>query len=711
MSFAYKIIVPAETVSIIQSALRLKIATQMISSEKRLVLESKSSTWIIKSKAIELFLRQRTLAGVSLYKGIAKCTKDYDSDIPFDYAVYTNVELDRNKLDTVVQVPVDAVCKLQEYYKYPFEDISCGFIVEKQQISLNTEPLTFENLHETVYFVLYSDELTNNEIKLLEFVRMVLLTKNVHVEHFENLYIVHNKLRDEIIKLYSKLTKQKISIDNDTDVASLKKYFVGGAVINSESTWLQENLNKTGTCALLKLDGYRNLLLIVQNKMFTIDNRFNVLSYSEQYTDTIPKLTGKLTLLDGEFYNGSFYAFDVLYTDSRDVRKQPLTNRFETLRKVLTKYPDLSMNEPVFNTDNISETDVKGLTEFEPAIDILGFWKSMTDTESDIFIFNGELSLEDNISIIETNLINIYNSIVPSSIKMKKFDSAEMLNKIKTVDIDSTQFYTLIDKYDLYTRVLQLTYREKDCIDGKCKDKDIQDCLKIFNPIWDAIAIDIDTMDSELLGKYGITGILQMLKHYLVSNVIPNSENSNHIVWDDYSYSVLSEHCKDSFKYLYRTMYLTAQKDNDGIIFMDSSKEYPTVLDRDNYPWNSCQKWKPMKSLTVDLKTSFNPKYFKTNSDNRRYVVAKLFCGQDSEVSRSTLILNNFNQTLPIAENNDTILPDSIVEYRVIPISSDDTTAFKYIPERVRYDKANPNGYKTVESVKTSVVNFINVIE
>ena len=118
-----------------------------------------------------------------------------------------------------------------------------------------------------------------------------------------------------------------------------------------------------------------------------------------------------------------------------------------------------------------------------------------------------------------------------------------------------------------------------------------------------------------------------------------------------------------------------------------------------------------MKSLTVDLKTSFNPKYFKTNSDNRRYVVAKLFCGQDSEVSRSTLILNNFNQTLPIAENNDTILPDSIVEYRVIPVSSDDTTSFKYIPERVRYDKANPNGYKTVESVKTSVVNFINVIE
>jgi hypothetical protein len=81
-----------------------------------------------------------------------------------------------------------------------------------------------------------------------------------------------------------------------------------------------------------KADGERYLLYINVYGMFSFVTR--KLEFNHIPIET-PRPDYADTILDGEFINGTFYAFDALFAKGKDVREQPLTKRLDTVYDIL----------------------------------------------------------------------------------------------------------------------------------------------------------------------------------------------------------------------------------------------------------------------------------------------------------------------------------------------------------------------------------------
>lgn len=103
-----------------------------------------------------------------------------------------------------------------------------------------------------------------------------------------------------------------------------KKKFVG----NQPIIFNKKNYDSSKTYyTTFKLDGQRHLMLVSDsgNSLITSKMEFKKLF--------LPKVSKEFngTLLDGELFNGRFYAFDILFFKGIDIRKQKFLDRLETL--------------------------------------------------------------------------------------------------------------------------------------------------------------------------------------------------------------------------------------------------------------------------------------------------------------------------------------------------------------------------------------------
>ena len=106
-----------------------------------------------------------------------------------------------------------------------------------------------------------------------------------------------------------------------------------------------------------KADGVRAFLKIANNKMQIINPKTGSLLL------TLGKSDLNQTLIDGEFVNGRFYAFDAIKLNGKDVRSFNLLKRLEELKKYEKSIP---MNIKTFYKDNIFENAKKILDSHHP---------------------------------------------------------------------------------------------------------------------------------------------------------------------------------------------------------------------------------------------------------------------------------------------------------------------------------------------------------
>lgn len=77
----------------------------------------------------------------------------------------------------------------------------------------------------------------------------------------------------------------------------------------------------------MKLDGQRHLLLINHKGYYLIDNKMNVKCFRKQ-------ISTEVSLLDGELFEGKYYAFDILFHKGIDLRDKPFTERYKKLKEL-----------------------------------------------------------------------------------------------------------------------------------------------------------------------------------------------------------------------------------------------------------------------------------------------------------------------------------------------------------------------------------------
>lgn len=135
-----------------------------------------------------------------------------------------------------------------------------------------------------------------------------------------------NSIIEEFLKI---INKTNIIISN-TEREMIKKEYIkltGQAkFVGCQPATLRESRinNVKDYCLTMKLDGQRSLLLTNQEGMYLIDNKLDIKCMSK---DT----TKDLCLLDGELFQGKYYAFDILFYNGDDVRDEPFTERYKML--------------------------------------------------------------------------------------------------------------------------------------------------------------------------------------------------------------------------------------------------------------------------------------------------------------------------------------------------------------------------------------------
>lgn len=732
----YSIFIPFEYKNVIQSGLRSKIATQMVPITKRLIVETKGNTYFFEDSAIPLYLSKKviTIDKTKMFTGGITCVKESDPNVPFDFNVYS---IGSEIKVTGKNNTTNEVYTLQDLYKYNISpDFDCYLIVTKDTKLASDSFETFENVNEKIYFTISTTNkmLSDSAIELIQFIRMVLITKNIHIENFKNLYILNDTKRIEVLQKYLKCFKFKeatkiAKMTNEELMENFKRFFVGGSVINSEEKFLKETLVSKNAAVLLKIDGLRTLLIIYDNKEFyALEQNLTILQFGN-YEQKI-KTPKKVTILDGEFYEGKFYAFDILMLDNKDIRKETLKKRIDTLEKYI---PSISGNNDgiiTMNTIIFADHDVsKEILDFNDTymFNIVTEFNSMFN-EMYKFVGGFPFDINDAITKFEEYALLTYNEIVNiansqgNKIEQYKFDITKRISKkvakgprkslfdynvlsndfvkneetfknTSSMSIFEKEVYNrmvLVNKFlsiaNRYFERLEEEYAEFK--EGKSDNyKLLMTFAKKFKP----------NVLNDLVLRYSLTGLLGIFK----SREDPFSGPYCDLLDQKYTLYLPNP----TFKKSYTDLFVNATLDNDGLIFMDSSDKYPMeYVDPRGYTWYSCQKWKPIEHLTIDLRTDFYANKVQTDTSNRRYIIATLYARNDNKVGTVKLYLNNYNGTYPIAENGDTIIKNSIVEYRYNGESD------KYVPVRIRYDKVEPNGIRNVESVKESVNNFIELI-
>jgi hypothetical protein len=79
-----------------------------------------------------------------------------------------------------------------------------------------------------------------------------------------------------------------------------------------------------------KLDGERKLMMITEYSVYLISQK--MIFEEKKFTKKTLELAG--SLIDGEYYNGRFYAFDVTHYRGLDIRDKKLSERIEILNDI-----------------------------------------------------------------------------------------------------------------------------------------------------------------------------------------------------------------------------------------------------------------------------------------------------------------------------------------------------------------------------------------
>lgn len=142
-----------------------------------------------------------------------------------------------------------------------------------------------------------------------------------------------------------------------------------------------------------------------------------------------------------------------------------------------------------------------------------------------------------------------------------------------------------------------------------------------------------------------------------------------------------------------------------GAMYENEDMDYNYKFMRQN--WNRVFKWKPSNENTIDFLIRYNQNIL-TDEFGNKYVSCNLYAAGSGdehvnpfEILNDTYILN-YNATFKFAECylqiqngkqyphtilNEDIYSNTIVEFSYNTESSDDTDLFKWIPNRIRFDK------------------------
>lgn len=159
-----------------------------------------------------------------------------------------------------------------------------------------------------------------------------------------------------------------------------------------------------------------------------------------------------------------------------------------------------------------------------------------------------------------------------------------------------------------------------------------------------------------------------------------------------------------SFTEMLQEMYDKYQYANDGVIF---------VMNHPLFDANTIYyKWKPRDKLSADVKLVFDESSVNIPFDGttNKYVTANIDYTTDTTSRHynnytAELLLNNFNQTLPMCENGDIVTNESIVE--IVPLFNGVDFSYKLL--KIRYDKVNTNAKRTIDTIFNLQRSFINI--
>lgn len=173
-----------------------------------------------------------------------------------------------------------------------------SFIVnENISFDLDTYLIPFDD---TIYYSCEIEFKFDNNVYDIQQKRNIVLGECLNMlKIIQNVELVIDEQEShEALKQYTKLTTKKYFIGNQPETISLDK--------------IQNDTSKEFAITE-KLDGKRNLLLI-NDKGYTylIDNHLNILKFNIKFTAS----QCFNTIIDGEYFNGNYYSFDIIYSNN-----------------------------------------------------------------------------------------------------------------------------------------------------------------------------------------------------------------------------------------------------------------------------------------------------------------------------------------------------------------------------------------------------------
>ena len=163
--------------------------------------------------------------------------------------------------------------------------------------------------------------------------------KNKNGDKFASL---QNNLLFLIIGKYDNIIGGDNSIDEKIDIS-----FNHPKVLTNYDIKIND---KKDLVWLEKTDGERSIILIENNKVYTIKN--NELDYK---FDIKGDNFSKRTIFDTEFYNGKYFIFDVIYYNGDDIRDLFYPERMQTAKKIIEDNNSFSIKDyyPVKNWEEL----------------------------------------------------------------------------------------------------------------------------------------------------------------------------------------------------------------------------------------------------------------------------------------------------------------------------------------------------------------------
>lgn len=189
------------------------------------------------------------------------------------------------------------------------------------------------------------------------------------------------------------------------------------------------------------------------------------------------------------------------------------------------------------------------------------------------------------------------------------------------------------------------------------------------------------------------------LKRILYVSELPNKPVVEYVNQDfidnrEKFYNFLSTKCDTKSL---NEKYIKSSLEFDGLIFTPIDTEY--VTENWNKFMNTQYKWKPDKEQTIDFYVENTSETKKIRGQLRPFTLVNLYV-----LSRGKLQLFDFNGKTQGLVDSKFIVPDgSIAEFGYSPKFE----SFTF--NRLRLDKDRPNAWRTAETVKTSILNPVDI--